>query len=119
MIPIRDDQPCSSFAWVNYFIIAANIAVFGYEISLGLHTRALYEFWVRRGVVPHNFELAFSGSAQITISGVFLTILTSMFLHGSVLHLLGNVWCCGFSATILKTTWGMRSIRASMLFVGW
>jgi membrane associated rhomboid family serine protease len=92
MIPIRDDQPCSSFAWVNYFIIAANLAVFGYEISLGLHSRALYEFWARHGVVPHNFELAFSGSAQITISGVFLTILTSMFLHGSVLHLLGNVW---------------------------
>lgn len=61
MIPIRDDQPCSSFAWVNYFIIAANTAVFGYEISLGLHSRALYEFWAQR---PDGPSTAMAGGLQ-------------------------------------------------------
>src|SRR6266566_526351 len=92
MFPIRDDQPRTTFPWVNYCIIAANVAAFGYEISLGLHSRALFDLWTRYGAVPHNFELGFSGSSQITISGALLTILTSMFLHGSVLHVLGNVW---------------------------
>src|SRR6266567_6010522 len=92
MIPIRDDQPCATTPWVNYFIIAANVTVFGYQLSLGLHSRELYEFYARFGAVPHNFELAFAGSGQVTLIGAFLTILTSMFVHGSVLHLLGNVW---------------------------
>ena len=92
MIPIRDDQPCATTPWVNYFIIAANVTVFGYQLSLGLHSRELYEFYTRFGAVPHNFELAFAGSGQVTPIGAFLTILTSMFVHGSVLHLLGNVW---------------------------
>ncbi len=92
MLPIRDDQPCTTTPWVNYFIIAANVTVFGYQLSLGLHSRELYEFYARFGAVPHNFELAFAGSGQVTLIGAFLTILTSMFVHGSVLHLLGNVW---------------------------
>jgi len=92
MIPIRDDQPRTITPWVNYLIIAANIAVFGYEISLGLRSRELADFFTQYGVVPHNFELAFSGSGQVTIGGAFLTILTSMLIHGSVLHLFGNLW---------------------------
>ena len=92
MIPIRDDQPCTTTPWVNYFIIAANVTVFGYQLSLGLHSRELYEFYARFGAVPHNFELAFAGSGQVKLIGTFLTILTSIFVHGSVLHLLGNVW---------------------------
>ena len=77
---------------MNYFIIAANVTVFGYQLSLGLHSRELYEFNARFGAVPHNFELALAGSGQVALVGAFLTILTSMFVHGSVLHLLGNVW---------------------------
>ena len=94
MIPIRDDQPCSTFPYVNYVIIAANVAVFAYELSVGGHDRgALFDLIKQYGTIPHNFELAFSGGyAQLTIPGVFLTILTSMFMHASVLHLLGNVW---------------------------
>jgi rhomboid family protein len=92
MIPIRNDQPRSSIPWVNYFIIAANVAVFGYQLSLGLRSPEILDFYTHYAVIPHNFELAFSGSSQVTISQAFLTILTAMFIHGSVLHVLGNVW---------------------------
>src|SRR6266581_4945606 len=93
MFPIRDDQPRSTFPYVNYFIIAVNLAAFGYEISVGTHGRgALSDLLHQYGVTPHNFELAFSGSSPYTISGVFLTIFTSMFLHSGWLHLIGNLW---------------------------
>ena len=92
MFPIRDDQPRTLVPWVNYLIIGANLAVFGYEISLGLRSRELADFFFQYGVIPHNFQTAFSGSGQVTVAGAFLTILTSMFIHGSVLHLLGNLW---------------------------
>ncbi len=93
MFPIRDDQPRSTFPYVNYFIIAVNLAAFGYEISVGTHGRgALSDLLHQYGVTPHNFELAFSGSSPYTISGVFLTFFTSMFLHSGWLHLIGNLW---------------------------
>jgi len=33
MIPLRDDQPRSTTPYVNYFIIAANLAVFGQPLT--------------------------------------------------------------------------------------
>jgi len=94
MIPIRDDQARSTIPYVNYFIIALNVAVFACEISVGLHDRrALNDLFQQFGTIPHNFELAISGGyAQLTIPSVFVTIFTSMFMHASVLHLLGNMW---------------------------
>jgi len=93
MIPLRDDQPCKSFAFVNYSIIAVNLAVFGYEMSVRARG---YPAWrdmlMRYGTVPHHFELAFTGSSQYTISGAFLSILTAMFMHASILHIIGNMW---------------------------
>ena len=50
------------------------------------------EFLMRYGAVPHHFQLAFSGSPGYSISAVFFTLLSSMFLHRSVLHLIGNMW---------------------------
>jgi membrane associated rhomboid family serine protease len=92
MIPIRNDQPRTSFPWVNYFIIAANVAVFAYQISLGLDSREMYDFYTRYAVIPHNFELALAGAYRITFGHVFLTMLTAMFIHGSIVHLFGNIW---------------------------
>jgi membrane associated rhomboid family serine protease len=93
IFPFRDDQPRSTTAYVNYFIIAANVAVFGYEFWLALHDRmAWYDFYKQYAEVPHHFELAFSGSSQYTISAAFLTIFTSMFMHSGWLHLIGNMW---------------------------
>ena len=69
MIPIRDDQPRSTIPYVNYFIIAVNVAVFAYEISVGLHDRrAPSDLFQQFGTIPHNFALAISGGyAQLTI----------------------------------------------------
>ena len=92
MIPIRDNQPRTTFPWVNYFIIAINLAVFGYQLSLGLDSPEISRFYTQYAVIPHNFELAFAGAYRVTISHVLLTMVTAMFIHGSILHLIGNLW---------------------------
>jgi membrane associated rhomboid family serine protease len=90
MIPIRDDQPRFSTPFVNYFIIALNALAFFYELSIQMQGhRALDRFVYQFGVVPTNTELAL---AHLNLAGVFLPILTSMFLHGSWLHIIGNMW---------------------------
>src|SRR5207237_10930061 len=90
MIPIRDDQPRFSTPFVNYFIVALNALAFFYELSIQTQGhRALDRFVYQFGVVPTHVELAL---AHLNLAGVFLPILTSMFLHGSWLHIIGNMW---------------------------
>lgn len=93
MIPIRDDTPRFSTPYVTYFIIALNALVFLFELSVGGEGhRALNSLMYQFGVVPAHFERALAGSANYSLSGLLLTILTSMFLHASWLHIIGNMW---------------------------
>jgi len=93
MIPIRDDTPRYSTPYVTYFIIALNAVVFLFELSLGMQghhalNSLIYEF----GVVPRRFENALIGPSSNSLPALSVTILTSMFLHGGWLHIIGNMW---------------------------
>jgi membrane associated rhomboid family serine protease len=93
MIPIRDDQPRYSTPYVTYFIIGLNILVFLFELSIGAQgRRALNAFVFQFGVVPIHFERALAGTGHYTLGTTLPTILTSMFLHGGWLHVIGNMW---------------------------
>src|SRR5450432_2178549 len=93
MIPLRDDQPRFSQPYVNYFIIALNIAVFFFELWVGQQSQGalnslMYEF----GVVPRLITGGLAGSGHFNPLVAFVPILTSMFLHASWLHIIGNMW---------------------------
>src|SRR5579862_9792915 len=101
MLPLRDDQPRTIVPFVNWTIIAINVAAYFLELHQGVilagsemadNHQAQLAFFNQYGVVPHHFQLAFTGEPGYTIAGAFATIFTSMFLHGSTLHLLGNMW---------------------------
>lgn len=89
MIPLRDDQPSFSTPFINYFLIAANVLIFIWELSVGHH--ALNGFMVEFGVVPHRTVAILTGQTSSTVGTAFLPLFTSMFLHGSFLHLAGNM----------------------------
>jgi membrane associated rhomboid family serine protease len=92
MIPLRDDQPTFSTPFVNYFLIALNIVIFLWEWSLGTQNhRALNSFLVQFGVVPHRMLAALSGHSSDPVAAGILPLFTSMFLHGSFLHVAGNM----------------------------
>jgi membrane associated rhomboid family serine protease len=93
MIPIRDDQPSYSTPFINYFIIGLNVLVFLFELSIGAEgRRALNAFVFEFGVVPVRIERALAGVGHYTLATTLPTILTSMFLHGGWLHIIGNMW---------------------------
>jgi membrane associated rhomboid family serine protease len=93
MIPIRDDTPRFSAPFVTYFIIALNVVVFLFELSVGGQGhRALNSLMYHFGVVPVHFERALTTGSSVSLVGLFLPILTSMFLHASWLHVIGNMW---------------------------
>lgn len=87
MIPLRDNIRSERFPAVTVSLILLNALVFIYELSLGPGIEALvYRF----GVVPSNV-VQWPASGQ-GFAGVALPYLTSMFLHGGWLHLIGNMW---------------------------
>ena len=93
MIPIRDDQPRFSTPYVTFFIIALNVLVFLFELSVGAQSHAALNSFVDQfGVVPLHFQRALAGSTRYNLAGQSITILTSMFLHGGWLHIIGNMW---------------------------
>ncbi len=90
MLPIRDDQPRYSTPWVTGFLIAINLLIFFFEASLdrrSLNT-LLHEF----GVIPTHAGAYLAGSHRFPFPVVIIPFFTSMFLHGSWMHVIGNMW---------------------------
>jgi membrane associated rhomboid family serine protease len=75
--PIRDHNPSGRTPWVTYALIAANVAIFLASLSMSGDPRATATLYLGYGLVP----------ADATV----LSAATSMFLHGGILHLAGNM----------------------------
>jgi len=90
MLPIRDDQPRYSTPWVNYFLIGLNLLIFFFEATLD--PRSL-EILIRQfGVVPSHLSVFLSGSPRYSLLAIVVPFFTSLFLHGSWMHVIGNMW---------------------------
>ena len=87
MIPLRDATPAQSVPAATVLLIALNVLAFLYELSLG---RALDAFIMQYGAVPLRFTWA-SQRGDVSTVQRFLPLFTSMFLHGGLLHLGGNM----------------------------
>lgn len=81
MFPIRDHNPSGRTPYVTYALIAANVLIFLSYWPLFNDPRAIDLFFVRWGMVP----------LRLTHGDGLVTLLTAMFLHGGLMHLLGNM----------------------------
>jgi len=88
MIPIRDTARSRRFPVVTVAIIAVNVFAFHHELLLG---RRLDESLTVFGVVPARFTLWTAMGGEALDPWRFVPFVTSMFLHGGWLHLLGNL----------------------------
>jgi len=88
MIPIRDAVRSNHFPLVNFMIIGLNGLAFFWQMTQGPHLReALFLF----GVVPLRYSDA-AVASHFTLFQQVLPFLTSLFLHGGFLHIIGNMW---------------------------
>src|ERR1700687_71753 len=90
MIPLRDNAAPRRLAPANMILIAANLAAFIYELSLGPR---VVDFVGRFAMVPAAVQNSWSMRARSSAASLqpAITILTSMFLHGGVWHVVGNM----------------------------
>lgn len=93
MIPIRDDTPRFSTPVITYFLIIINVVVFIYELMVGAQSEAaLNGLMMEFGVVPRHEIAVLTGATPLSPTAAIVPIFTSMFLHGSWLHIIGNMW---------------------------
>jgi membrane associated rhomboid family serine protease len=76
MIPLRDTRPSNSTPVVTVFIIAVNVLVFLYMFTLDSYSQN--DFIGTYAVIPARLHLS--------------ALVTSMFLHGGWMHIIGNMW---------------------------
>lgn len=82
-VPLRDVNPTRRLPYVTYLLIALNLALFAYQY-LALSPLDGDHLSQRHGVIPLYL---FSGYGP-----ALSTLVTSIFLHGGLFHLLSNMW---------------------------
>lgn len=84
LIPYKDDNPVRTVPFVTYLIVGANIAVFILQFISAENAQRIVHAY---GAIPRNI-LTFSSHQPIP---PFLTVFASMFMHGGLLHIAGNM----------------------------
>ena len=88
MIPLKDDVPSVTIPYVTIGLIALNVLAFLYQTSIGTGgERAAEAFVFEFGATPCRI----TGACPADFPSPYVTIFTSMFLHGGFLHVGGNM----------------------------
>ena len=89
MIPLKDDNPTSGRPIVTYFIISLCVLIF--LMQIGLHSYKSGQLFYSYGLIPS----VLMGHNQLPMDlyaiPAFMTIFSSMFMHGGFMHLIGNM----------------------------
>jgi membrane associated rhomboid family serine protease len=98
MFPIRDENPQLRIPFVTFVIIALNAAAWIFFQGLGSEPALTWSV-CRLGLIPGDLfgtvdvsQVSQRLPCPIDGQGTWLTILSSMFMHGSWMHIVGNMW---------------------------
>lgn len=113
MFPIHDDtERIHGRPYLNYTIIAINIAVFVWEAvttSFFTDQEAVVEMFLTYGTVPNELFSNFPASG--------FNIITSMFMHGGVAHIIGNMVFLWVFGDNIEDKFGR--IKYILIYFGW
>lgn len=114
MIPYKDDNPTRTFPFITIILIAANIFIFFYTLAnmsdLDGYKKIVYSY----GAIP-SYLLSFDKLQPIHPS---LTVFTSMFMHGGLLHLGSNMLYLWIFGNNIEDTLGHFSFLIFYLLCG-
>jgi len=106
LLPLRDENPSSLRPFVTWALIFTNVAVFIWEIAgPGARFEAIIKAY---GFIPARFQ---EGSA-------YYTVITSMFLHGGIMHIGGNMLYLHIFGDNVEDVCGRLSYVAFYLLCG-
>jgi len=116
MIPLKDDNPTSRQPLVTYFLIGVCVVVF--IIQVGSQSYKTGQLFYSYGLIPS----VLMGNDQLPIDlyvvPAYLTIFTSMFMHGGWIHLIGNMWYMKIFADNIEDNLGYRNFIIFYILCG-
>lgn len=115
MIPLKDRNPSSTTPVVTVALIVANTLAFLYELTLP--ERLENTFLMSYALIPNHVTHFLTGR-QVSLEAAGLPFLTSMFLHGGWLHLIGNMWFLWIFGDNVEDRLGHISYLLFYLFCG-
>jgi membrane associated rhomboid family serine protease len=86
--PLKDENPTKTFPYMTIFLIAVNCLIHFIKFAMGRYGSYIVAGY---GVVPFEITRAVDIDPKVPF-GPYITLVTSLFLHGSFWHLLGNMW---------------------------
>ncbi len=115
MLPIRDNLPRRSLPLVTWLLVLVNTAVFVLELRTpeAEQARMLEAF----GIVPRRVLDRESGMLALE-PAAWWPFLTSLFVHGGLLHLFGNMWTLLIFGDNVEDRMGSGRFLAFYLFCG-
>jgi membrane associated rhomboid family serine protease len=90
VIPLHDDIPTRRFPVVTVALIALNVAVFAFQLSLPRYGLTVEGFYARAGLVPYEVVNRIDVPPDNLVP-IWGTLFTSMFIHGGWLHIIFNM----------------------------
>jgi membrane associated rhomboid family serine protease len=110
MFPIHDDtERIHGRPYVNYSLIAINVIVFVWEIIVTGYFSdelAVAEIFSKYGAIPRS-----------VLNGDLLSILTSMFMHGGIAHIIGNMVFLFVFGDNIEDRFG--HIKYLLIYIAW
>ena len=116
MIPLKDDNPTSGKPIVTYFLIASCILIFLIQITSQSYKtgQLFYSYGLIPSVLMGNNQLPLDLYAIPS----WLTIFTSMFMHGGFMHLAGNMLYMWIFADNIEDSLGPKKFLIFYLLAG-
>ena len=116
MIPLKDDNPTSSRPVVTYFLIGICVVIF--LMQLGSQSYKTGQLFYSYGLIPS----VLMGNDQLPMDlyavPAYLTIFTSMFMHGGFMHLIGNMLYMWIFADNIEDSLGPKKFIIFYLLSG-
>ena len=116
MIPLKDDNPTSNKPIVTYFLIGLCVLIFLLQISSQSYKtgQLFYSYGLIPSVLMGNNQLPL----DLYAVPAYLTIFTSMFMHGGFMHLIGNMLYMWIFADNIEDNLGPRKFLIFYLLAG-
>ena len=116
MIPLKDDNPTSGRPVVTYFLIGICVVVF--FMQLGSESYRTGQLFYSYGLIPS----VLMGHDQLPMDfyavPAYLTIFSSMFMHGGFMHLIGNMLYMWIFADNIEDNLGPKKFIVFYLLCG-
>ena len=122
MFPLRDENPTTLSPLSTVGVIAACTAVWVFLQGAGMSEETYYSSICNLGVIPAELTGSFNMSTQegpCPTGGIgWPALFTSMFSHGSWMHLIGNMWFLWIFGNNIEDAMGHMRFMAFFILTG-